>query len=172
MRSRTKRLMDYDGPELTGDRKLKVWVSQPVFEALSRVAYEHDVLRPVMARRIFFVHLFGRVQLKKLDDAKANRVSGILFSRSMGQAVGVPPREPKLLLGKKTEDALIQLSTDLHEGLGNAAEKVGLPVGAYASHVLCWAMFGRSIHAALALKVTQGTWLDEQDAEAGDALLS
>lgn len=155
---------------LHGNRKLKIWVPETVFDALTRTASERDLPRPEWIRHILFSHLFGRVELDETIarlQAAGMRSYGRepLFSRRARDVVN-EDNEPYLPLGKSTVDALVLVSDNIHAGLARMAERAGRPLGAYAAYVLCWAMFGRGVYARLALKVTRGMWLGDTHDEA------
>lgn len=157
----------YNGPMLKGDRKIKVWVPEPVFEALTLAASDRDCKRPDMVRRIWFQHLFGRAKLVELDVAHPPHdfLSGKVFFCRPDPGADIPPPEPRLPLGKRTVDAVILVSDDVYEALDEMAQRADKSLGTYASRVLCWAMFGRGVHAGLAMQVTQGQWLGDEGDE-------
>ena len=156
---RRPRSPDYVAPSLRGERKLKIWVPQPVFEAMTLVAGERDESRPSLIRRILFTHLFGRAVLEDLLEPR----SEVLYSRRARDS-----NEPTLPLGKSIADALVQVSGDVHDGLRVLAERHRQPLGTYAAYVLCWAMFGRGVNSVLAMRVTQGMWLGDEHDEPGN----
>ena len=159
---------------LHGNKKLKIWVPETVFEALTLAASDRSVSRPELIRRLLFSHLFGRDALDKTLDSlrKIEEENSIRFSRRSGGYYSLPDRsearsegETALPLGKSVADALVLVSDDIHKGLRHLAERHSQPLGTYAAYVLCWAMFGRGVYSRLALKVSQGKWLgDEFDA--------
>jgi len=162
---------------LHGNKKLKIWVPETVFEALTLAAIDRSVSRPELIRRLLFSHLFGRDALDKALDSlrKIEELNSIRFSRRISDdhpLFSSPDRadvggegETALPLGKSIADALVLVSDDIHKGLRHLAKRHGQPLGTYAAYVLCWAMFGRGVYSRLALKVSQGKWLgDEFDA--------
>ena len=60
---------------------------------------------------------------------------------------------------------MILVSDDVYEALDEMAQRADKSLGTYASRVLCWAMFGRGVHAGLAMQVTQGQWLGDEGDE-------
>lgn len=146
---------------LYGEVRLKVWVPEPVFQALTLLADDADLSRPTLIRHIFIKHVYGRACLEAALITQANRPQ-VLFS--------VEPCEDddqRLPLGKSTVDAVILVAGEVGWGLRHLAEIAGMPFGTYASRVLCWETFGHGVHANTALQTTMGYWLgDETDAPA------
>lgn len=146
---------------LHGDKKLKIWVPETVFEALTLIASDRGILRSELIRQILFTHLFGRDVLDKtLDSLRKIEDSRIFYSRASRADVS-DNGATALPLGKSTADALVLVSEDIHNGLRRLAERHNQPLGTYAAYVLCWAMFGRGVYSRLALKVSKGKWLGD-----------
>lgn len=160
-------------PSLLGDKKLKIWVPETVFEALTLTASDRQIARPELIRRLLFAHVFGRDALDEVVAATSiGYEDDIRFSRRSEVYYSLPDRsssrdesEAILPLGKSIADALVLVSEDIRDGLRRLAEHHKQPLGTYAAYVLCWAMFGRGVYSRLALKVNQGMWVGEKHDE-------
>lgn len=139
---------------LYGSVRLKVWVPVSVHHALTLLADDADIPRPELARQIFITHVFGRACLEAALITEANRPP-VLFSLAPHDV------DSPLPLGKRTIDAVFLVAPEVRAGLKQLAKMANVPLGTYASYVLCWAAFGHGVYATTGLQSAVGYWLGD-----------
>lgn len=145
---------------LDRDVRLKIWVPASVYTALTLLADAMEISRPEWVRYAFVAHAFGRLRLEQALLEK-REFSAIMYSRPSFSLT--EPDEERLPLGKATFDTVVNVAREVHEAITRLANDARLPIGTYASYVICWAIFGHSVHLSFARGMTAGYLLGDLD---------
>ena len=121
------------------DAVIKLWLSEPLLDAIDLLCDTHDASRPDVLRWILFEHAYGRIEFAHLLRTRANPTPEI---HTPVRTIATRANPPELRFGKATEDFKLHLPGALKEELQRLADTHARPLSDYVRGVLHPTLFG------------------------------
>lgn len=120
------------------DALIKLWLSEPLLDAIDLLCDTHDASRPDILRWLLFEHAFGKVEFAHLLRQSGCRPRVIETGTSTSSSAPSNPAP----YGKASEDVKLHLPAPLQQTLLQLAERHRLPLSEYVRCELRRALFG------------------------------
>jgi hypothetical protein len=129
------------------DAVIKLWLTEPVVEAIDLISIENDNSRPDVLRSILFEHIYGSAALVQFIQWRREQEfaqdSDHMMVSHVGARYSATRRNADFeTMGKANQDFKLHLAEVMRSDLDSLARSNGLTMGDYCRRVLVAHLFG------------------------------